>query len=180
MRTDDDLMAAVRAGDQAAFETLFERYREPIWRFFRRRLTDAELAADLSQEVFVAVLRGSQRYEPRSSFRSYLFGIAFNQLAAARRQRSSTSTTEAWQLQSRTTPDPDDALWVRQALAGLDDGEREILMLREYDGMTYDDIAALTGVPLGTVRSRLFRAREALRQKLAGHAVGQTAQGVTT
>ena len=180
MRTDDDLMAAVRAGDQTAFETLFERYREPVWRFFRRRLTDAELAADLSQEVFVAVLRGSQRYEPRASFRSYLFGIAFNQLAAARRQSSSSRPIEPWRHESPAAPDPDNALWVRQALAGLDDGEREILMLREYDGMTYEDIAALTGVPIGTVRSRLFRAREALREKLVGQVVGQTAEGVTT
>jgi len=178
MRTDDDLMAAVRAGDQAAFETLFDRYRNPVWRFFRRRLTDAELAADLSQEVFVAVFRGAGRYEPRASFRSYLFGIAFNQLAAARRQRVPSGEVEQWQDKAAGAGgDPDDGLWVRQALAGLDAEEREILMLREYDGMTYDEIAELTGVPIGTVRSRLFRARQALREKLVGQAAEQ---GVTT
>jgi RNA polymerase sigma-70 factor (ECF subfamily) len=64
------------------------------------------------------------------------------------------------------TADPDQVLWVRDALAGLDPMDREVLMLREYEQLSYDEIANAIGVPLGTVRSRLFRARMALREKL--------------
>ena len=68
--------------------------------------------------------------------------------------------------------DPSDVIWVRQALAALDADDREILMLREYEALAYDDIAALLGLPLNTVRSRLFRARLALRDALIGHETG--------
>ena len=83
--SDEDLMAAVRGGDRDAFGELFDRYQERIWRFFRRRLADRTAAEELTQETFLAVLQGAARYEPRAPFRSYLFGIAFNLLAAARR-----------------------------------------------------------------------------------------------
>ena len=85
--SDEDLMAAVRGGDRDAFGELFGRYQERIWRFFRRRLADRTAAEELTQETFLAVLQGAARYEPRAPFRSYLFGIAFNLLAAARRRR---------------------------------------------------------------------------------------------
>src|SRR5262245_24193959 len=93
MRTDDELMLDHRAGDRHAFETLFERYREPIWRFFRRRLPDAQQAEELTQETFLAVLKGADRYKPRASFRSYLFGIAFILLSASRRQQRRETAT---------------------------------------------------------------------------------------
>ena len=89
--SDEDLMAAVRGGDRDAFGELFGRYQERIWRFFRRRLADRSAAEELTQETFLAVLQGAARYEPRAPFRSYLFGIAFNLLAAARRRRSNSS-----------------------------------------------------------------------------------------
>ena len=171
MRTDDELMLAHRAGDKRAFETLFDRYRESVWRFFRRRVPDAQRSEELTQETFLAVLKGADRYEPRESFRSYLFGIGFNLLSASRREaRREAATTLDDVDVAAPGSDATAVLWVRQALAELEGDEREVLMLREYDQLSYTEIATLMGVAVGTVRSRLFRARMALRDKLVGQA----------
>ncbi len=166
--SDEDLMAAVRGGDRDAFGELFGRYQERIWRFFRRRLADRTAAEELTQETFLAVLQGAARYEPRAPFRSYLFGIAFNLLAAARRRTRSNSSLDGANAAEPMAGSSDQVLvlWVRQAIAGLDSNDREILLLREYDQLTYEEIAALLSLPVGTVRSRLFRARLALKQRL--------------
>ena len=163
-------MAAFQQGAESAFDTLFERYREPIWRFFRRRVAERVQAEELTQDTFVALVRNAARYEPRAAFRSYLFGIAFNVLAAARRRSSAALDISVVTLASPAA-DPDAQLWVRQALAALEATDREMLMLREYEHLTYDEIATLLGVPTGTVRSRLFRARVALREQLTGRMV---------
>jgi RNA polymerase sigma-70 factor (ECF subfamily) len=169
VQTDHELMLAYRGGDRTAFELLFDRYRDPVWRFFRRRVVDPTRAEELTQETFLAVIQGARRYEPRAEFRSYLFGIAFNQLLADRRRarREQARTAEPRDVAGEGA-DPNAVIWVRQALASLDDIDREVLMLREYDAFSYDEIAGLLRIPVGTVRSRLFRAREALRGALAG------------
>jgi RNA polymerase sigma-70 factor (ECF subfamily) len=172
MRTDDELMLAHRAGDARAFEELFDRYREPVWRFFRRRVFDQRRSEELAQETFLAVLRAAGRYDARSSFRSYLFGIASNLLASSRREGRREAATEVGDFDvAAPGTDATTVLWVRQALAELDEKDREILMLREYEQLSYEEIAAVAGVPLGTVRSRLFRARLALKDKLVGQPV---------
>lgn len=172
--TDEDLMQAVTAGDRQAFGALFDRYREPIWRFFRRRMPDRSAAEELTQDTFVAILQGAARYEPRAPFRSYLFGIAFNLLAGARRNTAAASGAKFQSLDdagpiAMPSVSVDAILDIRHALAALDAGDREILMLREYDALSYDEIALVIGIPIGTVRSRLFRAREALRDRLEAH-----------
>src|SRR5262249_12365465 len=86
MTTDEELMVACGRGSDEAFAELFARYRQRVWGFFRRRLADRQRAEDLAQDVFVALLRAARRYEPRASFRAYLFGIAFRLLAAERRR----------------------------------------------------------------------------------------------
>jgi RNA polymerase sigma-70 factor (ECF subfamily) len=167
MVSDEDLIAQTKGGSRAAFETLFDRYREPVWRFFRRRTADAGLAEELAQDTFVGILEGAARYQQRGSFRSYLFGAAYNVLLADRRKAAFRQT-----LPIETEPidphvdDPETALWVRHALAGLDEEDREILMLREYEQLSYQEIADLRNSPLNTVRSQLFRARAALRTAL--------------
>ena len=167
--TDDDLILAFLGGDRAAFDALFERYRGPMWNFFRRRTPTSADAEELAQDTFLAVLQGARRYEPRASFRSYLFGIAFNVLLAWRR-KAGRRGDESVQADTIAGPshDPSSAIWVRDALAALDPDDREILMLREYDALEYAEIARVTGAPINTVRSRLFRARRALRERLAG------------
>jgi RNA polymerase sigma-70 factor (ECF subfamily) len=162
MVSDETLMLEFQLGSRKAFEELFARYREPLFGFFRRRLQLPSRAEDLAQETFLAMIRAKTRYQPRASVRTYFYGIAMKLLAAERR-RGVRSVPRAIQT---TNHEADDALWVRQALEKLDAEDREILMLREYEQLSYAEIAALLDLPVGTVRSRLFRARSELRSHL--------------
>jgi RNA polymerase sigma-70 factor, ECF subfamily len=172
--SDQDLMLACQQGSAQAFEELFERYRQPIWAYFRRRIDDFARAEELAQEVFVAVLQGAARWEPRALFRTYLYGIAFNLLMAERRKARGRSTEPLDEGTSMASgPDPSTTLWVRRALQQLEDSDREIVMLREYEQLSYAEIAALLDLPLNTVRSRLFRARLELRRLLAPETASQ-------
>jgi RNA polymerase sigma-70 factor (ECF subfamily) len=165
--SDEDLMDEIRGGGRAAFETLFGRYREAIWGFFRRRTADAARAEELAQDTFVAVLEGAARYERRGPVRSYLFGIAYNVLLADRRKAAHRATELLDpETADRDIGDPDRGIWVRDAIALLDEDDREVLMLREYEQLSYQEIADLRGTPLNTVRSQLFRARMALKSAL--------------
>lgn len=183
MTTDEQLMLAFQRGSREAFAELFARYRDPVFGFFRRRLDHPARAEELAQETFVAVLNAVERYEPRATFRSYLYGIAMKQIAAERRKEQTRrehgeapntrgNQTDDPQAAPVDTPDtnqhePEEVLWVRRALEQLESGDRDILMLREYEGLRYDEIAALLRIPVNTVRSRLFRARMALKDLLA-------------
>jgi RNA polymerase sigma-70 factor (ECF subfamily) len=167
MTTDEALMLEFRAGRRAAFDELFDRYRQPLYGFFRRRLESPDRADDLAQETFLAVLRGTARYEPRALFRTYLYGIAMNLVAAERRRERRDAQPEPAGPEPATHDGTDSMLWVREALALLDAPEREILMLREYEQLGYAEIAELMKIPLNTVRSRLYRARMALKGRLA-------------
>ena len=174
--TDADLMLDVRRGSREAFEGVFTRYRGPIWAFFRRRLEGAR-AEELTQDVFLALMQGAARYEARGPFRAYLFGIAFNVLMAERR-RAGHQVSVALDDQSVShTPNPDSALWVRRALSELDPDDREILMLREYEQLSYQELAEVLVLPVNTVRSRLFRARAALRAALQSGGAGGEGAG---
>ncbi len=168
MTSDEDLMLQFQNGSREAFEELFARYRQPLYRFFRRRIPNDARADDLMQETFLAVIRAKVRYEPRSLVRTYFYGIALKQVLAerrweARRPAVLLSDQEASVLQQGDTP-----IWVRQALVKLEAMDRDILMLREFEELSYVEIAKLLHLPLNTVRSRLFRARVALKTLLAG------------
>jgi RNA polymerase sigma-70 factor (ECF subfamily) len=167
MTSDEALMLEFQGGSRAAFEELFARYRKPLYGFFARRLNNPERAEDLAQETFLAVIRAASRYEPRASVRTYLYGIALKLLAAERRKFSKSSTSGQSATEPRTDGTPECVLWVRQAMQRLDAGDREILMLREYEQLSYSDIAELLRIPLNTVRSRLFRSRLALKRYLS-------------
>ena len=170
MTSDEALMLEFQGGSRAAFDELFARYRKPLYGFFGRRLNDPERAEDLVQETFLAVIRAASRYEPRSLVRTYLYGIALNLLAAERRKFLTSSTSGQSAPEPKTDGTPDCALWVRQALDKLDAPEREILMLREYEQLSYSDIADLLRIPVNTVRSKLFRSRLALKSYLESEA----------
>ena len=146
--SDEALMLEFQRGSQEAFEELFARYHAPLYGFFRRRLDSKDRADDLTQETFLAVIRATERYQPRAMVRTYLYGIALKLLAAERRKAARIPGT---------TPPPandtiDEALWVRQAMERLDAPDREILMLREYEQLSYAEIAGLLRMPLNTVR----------------------------
>jgi RNA polymerase sigma factor (sigma-70 family) len=163
MISDETLMLEFQSGSRQAFEELFARYREPLFGFFQRRLESRERAEDLTQEAFLAVIRGVSRYEPRALVRTYFYGIALKMVSAERRKQMRDSRP----AQPDTLQDAsDEVLWVRQALARLDSSEREILMLREFEQLSYAEISGLLRLPVNTVRSRLFRSRMALKKHL--------------
>ena len=170
MTSDEGLMLEFRGGSRDAFEELFARYREPIYGFFRRRLARKERAEDLTQETFIAVIRAASRYEPRAQVRTYLYGIALKLIATERRKAAKDPADLEAVAEPAEHSAPESVLWVRQALERLDAGEREVLMLREYEQLSYSEIAELLRLPVNTVRSRLFRARMALRDRLQGTA----------
>jgi RNA polymerase sigma-70 factor, ECF subfamily len=166
MTSDEALMLEFQGGSRTALEELFARYRKPLYGFFVRRLNNPERAEDLAQETFLAVIRAASRYEPRASVRTYLYGIALKLLAAERRKFLTSGTSGQSAPEPKTEGTPEYGLWVRQALEKLDGPDREILMLREYEQLSYSDIAELLRIPLNTVRSRLFRSRLALKSYL--------------
>src|SRR5262250_3152380 len=170
MTSDEALMLEFQGGSRAAFEELFARYRKTLYGFFRRRLNNAERAEELTQETFLAVIRAASRYEPRALVRTYLCGIALKLLAAERRKVLTSSTLGQSAPEPEADRTPEHALWVRQAMEKLDAPEREILMLREYEQLSYSDIAELLRIPVNTVRSRLFRSRLALKSYLESEA----------
>src|SRR6516162_6884131 len=163
MATDEELMVEFQQGSADAFEEIFQRHREAVYRFFRRRLLGAAHAEDLAQETFLAVIRGVARYEPRALVRTYLYGIALKLVASERRKNRICADLES---EPSTPGTQESGFWVREALAKLDIGYREILMLREYEQLSYAEIAGLLRIPVNTVRSRLFRARMALKEQL--------------
>lgn len=164
--SDESLMLEFQGGSREAFEELFARYRDALYGFFRRRLEGEQRAEDLMQETFLAVIKATERYEPRALVRTYFYGIAMNLLSAERRKRFRDAPPGEVASEPATHEDPESVMWIRQALARLGDGDREILMLREYEQLSYAEIAELTKVPVNTVRSRLFRARMALKEQL--------------
>jgi RNA polymerase sigma-70 factor, ECF subfamily len=170
MTSDEVLMLEFQGGSRAAFEELFARYRKPLYGYFGRRLNNSERAEDLTQETFLAVIRAASRYEPRASVRTYLYGIALKLLAAERRKFLTSTTSGQSPTEPKTDGTPECVLWVRQAMEKLDGPEREILMLREYEQLSYSEIAQLLRIPVNTVRSKLFRSRLALRGYLDSEA----------
>lgn len=181
MRRDEELMLEFQKGSQDAFSELFMRYRAPLFGFFRRRLSNATRAEELTQECFLAVLQGVERYEPRATFRTYVYAIALHLTAAEyrRAKREAVVAREASgggagdgradggvAVAAERVASPERDLGVRRAIASLDDDHREVLLLREYEGLSYDEIAVALRIPVNTVRSRLFRARMAVKSLL--------------
>ena len=175
MTSDEQLILQFQRGSREAFAELFHRYCGPIYGFFRRRLNHPARAEELAQETFLAVLRGVVRYEPRALFRTYLYGVALNLLAAERRKAGRELNDAGATLEQEQAEIPvsnpgadnlDAALWVRRAVARLEHGQREVLLLREYEQLSYAEISDLLRVPVNTVRSRLFRARLMLKDLL--------------
>jgi RNA polymerase sigma-70 factor (ECF subfamily) len=174
--SDEALMLEFQAGSRGAFDQLFARYRGPLYGFFRRRLNGDQRAEDLTQETFLALIRATHRYEPTALVRTYLYGIAVNLLLAEHRKIAKDSPPGKKAPEPATREASDSVLWIRQALDRLDASEREILMLREYEQLSYAEIADLHHIPVNTVRSRLFRARMALKEHLEpGRTTSETA-----
>lgn len=172
---DWELVTRTRSGDPRAFADLVRRYQGPILSFIRRMVGTPQDAEDLAQECFVRLHRHIHHLEPRARFSTVLFGIArnlaINFLRDARRHGKDVTvplTDQPIRAGGAERPDQqarrqEIEAALERAIAGLSEEHREIILLREFQGMDYESIAKIAQCRIGTVRSRLARAREQLR-----------------
>jgi len=166
------LTKAAALGNVGAFSELVRQYRAGVLRTAFGILGSAQEADDVAQEVFIKVCNNLPRYHGRGSFASWLYRIAVNtSIDALRRRRDEMPLDE---LQSASKEDLEESVLrrdvhehVRQAIRTLPPGARAALVLREYEQLSYREIADALAIPIGTVMSRLHYARQALRKKLA-------------
>lgn len=186
MESDERLMLRFREGDVQAFEELVRRHRTPVFSFLLRLAGDRGRAEDLCQETFLRVVKAAEGWEPRATFRTWVFAMARN-LAVDEARRQAFRRTEplddpAHPAEVDGAPGPDRAAEgallrpkLEAALAALPDEQREVFLLREHAGLRFAEIAEVTGVPENTVKSRMRYALEALRARLAALGIGPDA-----
>ena len=182
-REDAELVKLVLAGDTEFYAVLVNRYRTRVSRYVERFTYDVEDARDVTQDVFIKVYGALDSFDPRFKFSTWLFRIAGNAaIDHLRRRRVRTLPLEYPPGENgearavdppETRPNPHEELVrqrLREALSAaidrLPDDYRELISLRHYGEMPYEEIAELKGMPLGTVKNKLFRARQALRDLL--------------
>lgn len=178
MTSDHDLAGAFRDGDERAFAALFERFRRPVFVFALRMLGDEDAARDLVQDVFVRIWERRAQLDRPGSFRSWLFAVARNRcLSQLRRGRGLVPLDDAPEealVSAAAVDGPErdqDLVLLRRALAALKVEYREVLVLREYQELSYAEIAAITDSTESAVKSRLFKARRALHGTLEAASV---------
>ena len=180
--TDEALLKRAGEGDQAAFLELYDRHRQPIFRFAYRLLGEVDTAEDVTHDCFLSLIRKPENFRPgRASLRTYLFAAARN-LALKHFRNSGRETgldemTEEPQLSPRHEPlrkllDEELAAEVRKAVFNLPPLQREALVLFEYEGLSLNEIAEITGADAGAVKGRLYRARERLKTVLRPYVSG--------
>ena len=186
--SDEDLIAAVAAGDREAFGALYRRRRPDVYRFALHMTGAPAAAEDVAQEVFLAVIRDAARYVPgRSGVVAWLLGIARNHARRRLAERRHEPLPEGG-AEPGVLVDPADGIArgqgveaLRRALGGLPVAYREAIVLCDLQELTYQDAAAVAGCAVGTVRSRLHRGRALLaaRMRQERHAwAGWPAEGV--
>jgi RNA polymerase sigma-70 factor, ECF subfamily len=177
--TDEDLLELAASGDETAFTQLYLRHRDSVFRFTYRLLQSREVAEEITHDCFLSLIKKPKRFKPddrRASLRTYLCAAARN-LAFKRLRRTGNEGTidDVWE--GPRTPVSQEPLRqllgaeiseaVRKAIGELPPLQREALILFEYEEMSLSEIAEVAGVDVGTVKSRLYRARERLRILLA-------------
>lgn len=190
--TDIDLLRRLRQGDADAFRALYQRHQGALFRFAVMRCGSADTAADVVQEVFIGLLTRSFAFDPtRGALAPFLFGVARNLLLKHEEaQRRTASLAEPGEDEDGELDLPDDsaeplarmlsderAEEVRRALALLPPHYRDVVILYELHDLSYLEIASICQIDLGTVRSRLSRARSALAKRLGAHSPALTCAG---
>jgi RNA polymerase sigma-70 factor (ECF subfamily) len=168
-----ELITQAQQGDRGAFGQLVRRHREGVVNVVYRMCGDANLAEDVAQEAFIRAWQHLHSYRPQSPFRNWVYRIATNlALDVLRRERETVDIDALALAASDNGPEAvaegeERGERVRQAVMALPPASRAVLVLREYDGFSYREIADALGIPMGTVMSRLNYARNRLRESLA-------------
>lgn len=181
---DMDLVARVQRGDKRAFDLLVLKYQRKIMRMLSRMIREPAEVEDVAQEAFIKAYRALPQFRGDSAFYTWLYRIAINTArnwqAASNRRPQTVSTLENdegetfSQIDSLTDQSTPESLMatrqiaqtVNEAINALPEDLRTAIVLREIEGMSYEDIASAMECPIGTVRSRIFRAREAIAERL--------------
>jgi RNA polymerase sigma-70 factor, ECF subfamily len=178
-----------KAGDRSAFDNIMLKHKDRVFSLCYRFLGDLEEANDMAQETFVKVFTSLKRFRMESSFSTWLYRIAVN--TCKNRLKSS-----GFRHRKRTVPFPDPGdgesgspsvnlkdegptpnglllkkekmMWIQKAIDSLPREQKSVIILRDLEGLSYDEVSSITGYPLGTVKSKLARARLHLRERLQG------------
>lgn len=181
---DEELVAAVLAGDRERFGDLVDRYQGRLVNYLYRLLRNLDEAHELAQEVFLKVYQALDRYDPRYRFSTWLFRVAQNaaidqirrrrlKLVPIHRQEEGDEEGRDWDLPSpergpyRHLRNRERGEAIQQAIDALPWEYRELIVLRHYGELSYEEIAGVKGMPLGTVKNKLFRGRQLLKEKLS-------------
>ncbi|MCG5493935.1 RNA polymerase sigma factor RpoE [Ectothiorhodospira variabilis] len=181
--TDEELVRRVQAGDKKAFDMLVLKYQHKIVNLVSRYVHDPSTALDVAQEAFIKAYRGLANFRGDSAFYTWLYRIAINtakNYLVSQSRRTPDYEVDAQDaeqmggesaLKEYATPEgemmsDEIRMAVQEAIGGLPEDLRIAITLRELEGMSYEEIAQTMGCPIGTVRSRIFRAREAIDRTL--------------
>lgn len=189
--SDESLAAQAQSGAAEAFSELVRRFQRPVYSLVVRLVRDRGLAEDLAQEAFVRAWRKLASYDSSRPFRSWMFKIAHNlAIDELRRQRPETVPIEEpesegldllGRLRDRTAEDPGERMdrsralgQLEAALGDLRPAYREVILLRFREGLAYEEIAEIMDLPLGTVKTHIFRARKELVEAVTAAGYGAT------
>ena len=172
-------LARAQDGDETAFLLVYERHKDAVFRFAYRMLGSIELAEDITHDCFLSLIQNGRRYDPnQASLRTYLLAAARN--LALKHYRRSRMIVDSETVEAEpSSPESEQPIFVLlqkeltaeiiKAIKNLPDLQREALVLFEYEEIALAEIAAIVGADVGTVKSRLFRAREGLRKSLKSY-----------
>ena len=181
--TDSELVVRILDGDHELYVEIVNRYQGRLVNFLNRLLRNLEAAHDVAQDVFLKVYKALDRYDPKYKFSTWIFRVAHNQAideirkrrikwVSLQRRDSSDDSQYEWEI-----PDHDASPYrdlrnrergsaIYDAIDGLPEDYRELVVLRHYGELSYDEIAQLKEMPLGTVKNKLFRGRQMLKEQL--------------
>jgi RNA polymerase sigma-70 factor (ECF subfamily) len=189
VETDEELVTAFRGGDISAFDTLVQRWERKIQGAVYRIMGSGEEARDLAQETFLRAYRGLGSFKSEARFSSWLYQIALNLCRDRLRQRRGKTLVSIDDLDPTTAARIDRSPATAQdmveakdlgrivalAMADLPAEQREVITLKEYQGLTFQEIADTLGVPVSTVKTRLYRGLVQMRERLERQGVGRPA-----
>ncbi|HJQ26716.1 MAG TPA: sigma-70 family RNA polymerase sigma factor [Blastocatellia bacterium] len=186
--SDHELLEAIRDGDEAAFQEIVRRYRNPITNFIYRMIDDYERSVELAQETFIRIFTSAARYQANYSFSTYIYRIASNLAISELRRRKRRKLVSLFApftnddgeaveldppdnnpLQDETLIRDERRKAVARAISSLPEKYRAAIVLRDVEGLSYDRIAEVLQLSEGTVKSRINRARNLLKEKLSAY-----------
>jgi RNA polymerase sigma-70 factor, ECF subfamily len=173
--TDADLVHELQNGSRQAFAELYRRYKQQVYTYCLRMLGDVDSAQDVLQGIFLKTYERSIQIREPEQFRSWLFAAARHDCLSSLRRRNEDSVTEeeldCGRIAGESSSDQEESVrltrLVTQALGKLPPELREVVILREYEDFSYQEIADITGVKIGLVKFRLFTARKKLAERLS-------------